>query len=252
MNKLNVALTFDDGYLEQYGVAHLLSRLQIRATFFIVTHLGRFEGKTLLASRPKIINEISKMGHEIGSHTKTHPRLTGIPLERVEGEVEESKNFLDSVTGSEIAGFAYPYGNYNSQIISIVRKHYRYARGAGIGQTEHMFNSRLTNRYALRAIGKQRKTIGRLLRLPVDLARPSKDPFIGLGLIVHRESLLEVMGLISYLRLLPFQVSFVTMKELAELTSEVGRLDTSVGRIALGDHPLADRVPKMTSSATGS
>ena len=50
MTKL-VAISFDDGYLEYMRSAHLLSKLGVKATFYITTHLDAWVGKPLLAEK---------------------------------------------------------------------------------------------------------------------------------------------------------------------------------------------------------
>jgi len=213
-----VALTFDDGYIEHYRVARLLNRLGIKATFFIITHLTRFEGKRLLTSRPKLIEEINQMGHQIGSHTKTHPNLTSIPLHKVEEEARESKQLLEDLTGNEVRGFAYPYGAYNTNIVNIIGKHYEYARGSGANPSESPFNAETKNRYILGVFAKGAKDIRRILQLPTKLIEHGPSTCIRIAIMMHKESLSEILALITYLRLLPGETRFLTMSELLELS----------------------------------
>ncbi len=62
-----VTFSFDDGYLEHYSIAKELYRLDIPATFFVITGLTSYMGKKLLITEPKLIREIEDMGHEIDS-----------------------------------------------------------------------------------------------------------------------------------------------------------------------------------------
>ena len=195
----------------------MLSRLGIKATFFIITHLKKFEGKTLLTSKPELIKEISKSGHEIGSHSKTHANLVMMPLHKVEEEARESKQLLENLVGDEIRGFAYPYGAYNTHVIKIISKHYKYARGAGINPLEDPFNVNVKNKYTLGAFTKRRKHIRKILRLPIKLVGRHYDEYLGIVIVMHRESLLEILTLVKYLRFLSSNVYFVTMSELIEL-----------------------------------
>lgn len=62
---------------------------------------------------------------EIGSHTVTHPVLSRLPAGRQRNEIEESKNFLEEITGCSVQSFAYPYGSrssYNAGTIKLVRE----------------------------------------------------------------------------------------------------------------------------------
>jgi len=134
MTKL-VAISFDDGYLEYMRSAHLLSKLGVKASFYITTHLDAWEGKPLLAKKPELIAEIAELGHEIGSHTCTHRDLRGCSGTDLVYELECSKHFLEDVTGKEIPGIAYPWGFYNSKALITTARYYSYGR-----TTEYILN----------------------------------------------------------------------------------------------------------------
>lgn len=215
--KFFVALAFDDGYVEHYPVALLLSRLGIRATFFIITHLSKFEGRTLLTSRPEFIEEISKMGHEIDSHAKTHPNLTTVPLHRVEEEARESRQMLEDLIGKEVKGFAYPYGAYNASIIRIISKYYKFARGAGMHYFEHPFKTKPEKRYTLETFTRQRKAIRSFLRLPIKPIIHEYEKCSGIIITLHQESLCKILALIACLKLFPGGTIFTTLNEFLEV-----------------------------------
>ena len=59
---------------------------------------------------------------EIGSHTKTHSILTRINPEAAWQEIVDSKRILEQKTGVEITTFAYPNGDFNNQIASMVKE----------------------------------------------------------------------------------------------------------------------------------
>jgi peptidoglycan/xylan/chitin deacetylase (PgdA/CDA1 family) len=120
---IKVAITFDDGILpSHYQTAYELHRLGIPATFYIVTH------KNPWYTYLKYAKKISYMKHEIASHGANHLDLTKISNEKLLFEIEEFKKTLEEVTGSDIIGFAYPYGLYNTRVISAVSKFYEYGR----------------------------------------------------------------------------------------------------------------------------
>lgn len=132
---LNVALTFDDGYLEHANIARLLYSLHVRATFFIITGLSKWNGRPLLTLRPDLLHQMRAMKHEIGSHTHTHPNLLSLTDGEINQELSKSKNYLEYILGDKVEGFSYPYGKYDDRIIRLVREHYSYARAAH--QIEH-------------------------------------------------------------------------------------------------------------------
>jgi peptidoglycan/xylan/chitin deacetylase (PgdA/CDA1 family) len=125
-----ISLTFDDGYLQHYDIAKKLYHMDIQATFFIITGLKTYAGKSLLTSRPELIKDILDMGHEIGSHTETHRDLTTLKPREIEEEFANSLNFIRRFT-DEPVGLAYPYGSFNQVVADIARRYFAYARTMG-------------------------------------------------------------------------------------------------------------------------
>ncbi len=68
-------------------------------------------------------NEIKKMnknGIDFGSHTVNHPILTNISLDEAKWEIENSKSCIEENIGTEVKSFAYPNGDFNQRISSLV------------------------------------------------------------------------------------------------------------------------------------
>jgi peptidoglycan/xylan/chitin deacetylase (PgdA/CDA1 family) len=125
-----ISLTFDDGYLAHYEAAKKLYRMDVQATFFIITGLETYLGRKLLTARPELIKEIVDMGHEIGSHTNTHRDLTALESREVERELARSLAFVKKFVEGPV-GLAYPYGSFNKEVVGIAKKYYAYARTMG-------------------------------------------------------------------------------------------------------------------------
>lgn len=121
------AVTFDDGYLSVYEHAiPALSEREMTATIFVVAdqidginEWDRCAGDT---KEPMMsadqIKEVASMGFEIGAHTLTHPRLTGLDDERLVREIVDSKHRLEDLIGSEVSSFSYPYGDCDERVIA--------------------------------------------------------------------------------------------------------------------------------------
>ncbi len=62
-----------------------------------------------------------RAGHEIGSHTLSHPILTRLDDEALELEVKHSKSGLERWTGTSIDGFCYPNGDHDERVRERVR-----------------------------------------------------------------------------------------------------------------------------------
>ncbi len=118
-------VTFDDGYQDNYEVAlPILERAGIKCTFFIVTDfLGKafptYAGERKLMTATQV-RELSALGHEIGAHTLSHPKLSRVALETARAEIEGSKCFLEDLLGKKVVSFAYPKGDFNNEVKAIV------------------------------------------------------------------------------------------------------------------------------------
>ncbi|MDD5416099.1 MAG: polysaccharide deacetylase family protein [Candidatus Daviesbacteria bacterium] len=116
----SVILTFDDGYRDFYtDVFPILKKYQVKAVVYIVPNfLDRSNNLTSWQ-----LKEIAQSGLvEIGAHTMDHTYLSGLPLERVEYEIKQSKEYFESNFGIKVVSFAYPYGAFDNQIIDVVKK----------------------------------------------------------------------------------------------------------------------------------
>jgi hypothetical protein len=67
------------------------------------------------------IRELGAQGHEIGSHSLTHPLLTDLDAAQLEREVVRSRSQLAEATGCEVASFCYPNGSYDARALEAVR-----------------------------------------------------------------------------------------------------------------------------------
>jgi peptidoglycan/xylan/chitin deacetylase (PgdA/CDA1 family) len=96
-----VALTFDDGPSRWTPlVLDLLREHEARATFFVIGARVR--------ERPDDVKRIVAEGHELGSHTLTHPRLTEIPEDEVRAEIQGGQDALEEVLGTAPTLFRAP------------------------------------------------------------------------------------------------------------------------------------------------
>ena len=143
---LPVIITFDDGWVTQYENAlPLLAKYHFPATFFVVTD---YIGHRGFVSWPQLQTLLTE-GMKIGSHSRSHPRLTKIAdPAQLWDQVYNSKVMLESQLEVPIAEFAYPYGSYNTEAAEMVKAAgYRVGRACctGVAHTS-------TDVFALRAI----------------------------------------------------------------------------------------------------
>ena len=131
-----VAITFDDGYLNNYTHAlPLLKKYNACATLFLVIdrHDNDWSVKKnskhntgILAKEEKLSDmQIQEMIDsnifELGGHTITHPFLPNLTKDEKENEMISCKNILEEKFDTKITSFAYPFGIYSEEDINIIR-----------------------------------------------------------------------------------------------------------------------------------
>lgn len=67
------------------------------------------------------IRELHAAGHEIGSHSLTHPLLPDLDGDALRDEIVTSRSRLAAATGAEVASFCYPNGSYDGRCLAAVR-----------------------------------------------------------------------------------------------------------------------------------
>ncbi len=113
-NKNLIAITFDDGYLDNLTVAlPLLEKYDLPMTLFMVAD---FIGKDDYLSADDLKFLAAHPLVTVGSHTFSHRHLTRLSREDARFELAESKKVLEETTEKKIDLLAYPYGDCNREI----------------------------------------------------------------------------------------------------------------------------------------
>ena len=127
-----VTLTFDDGW--ETNVETVLPRLNeenLRSVQFFAT-------KFVEGIDDEGVRESYASGHEVGSHAVNHEDLRDLPAEQLDYELQHSKAYLESITGTPVVAFATPFGAYDSNVVDRIRASgYRLHRSVDTG-----FNSK--------------------------------------------------------------------------------------------------------------
>lgn len=66
---------------------------------------------------PDAVKKISEAGHEIASHSDTHPHVNNLSYEENIEEIEKSNEKIEKITGSRTNIYRPPYGEYNDTVI---------------------------------------------------------------------------------------------------------------------------------------
>jgi peptidoglycan/xylan/chitin deacetylase (PgdA/CDA1 family) len=110
-----VALTFDDGGASGLLMASLLEERDWRGHFFVTT--SRIGTPGFLSERE--IRELSDRGHEVGSHSHSHPTYMGrLARDVIEREWEESRALLTDILGYSPRTAAVPGGYTSGQVVA--------------------------------------------------------------------------------------------------------------------------------------
>ena len=66
---------------------------------------------------PEAVKKISDEGHEIASHSDTHPHVNNLTYEQNIEEIEKSNDKIEQITGKRTNIYRAPYGEYNNTVV---------------------------------------------------------------------------------------------------------------------------------------
>ncbi len=122
-----VALTFDDGFRDFCSDAlPVLGQYGFQATLFVVAGLVGQTSRwsSFRQDRPLLgwdeLRAVVQHGHEIGSHTLSHPDLRALSPELLWRELRESKSLLEDRLQTHVTAFAYPGGTFGAREVLAV------------------------------------------------------------------------------------------------------------------------------------
>ncbi len=126
-----VVITFDDGYVNvlRHGLGPLATNGFKAIQFLVADLLGKcneWDVPLGEAAEPMMdpvqVRDWLGAGHDIGSHTLTHPFLTRVPLVQAREEIAASRKKLEDIFQRSIEHFCYPYGDWNDKIRDLVQE----------------------------------------------------------------------------------------------------------------------------------
>jgi peptidoglycan/xylan/chitin deacetylase (PgdA/CDA1 family) len=138
-HRRTLAVTFDDGFRSVLELAFpVLDRLGLPATLFVPTDLvgsdrpmswaglgGWLAGAHAAELLPLDWDELRRLasaGWEIGSHTRTHPRLTTLTDEELGEQLTVSRARLEQELGVPCRSLAYPFGEADERVVAAARE----------------------------------------------------------------------------------------------------------------------------------
>lgn len=96
------------------SILETLKNNDVHITFFMV---GNWVDKY-----PEAVNKINDAGHEIGSHSNTHPHVNNLSANKNLEEINLSVNKIEKITGKKTDIYRTPYGEYNDTVIQTAQE----------------------------------------------------------------------------------------------------------------------------------
>ena len=133
------AITFDDGYEETLRLAlPVLQAHALPATVFVVSgmvggHSAWNHEPVRLLSRVELL-ELQSAGIFIGSHSRSHRRLSTLAPGEIQQEVAVSRIDLEQLLGAPVRFFSYPYHDLDEKVLAAAKTAYSGAVGGRAGQ----------------------------------------------------------------------------------------------------------------------
>lgn len=127
--KAAYTFSFDDGSTGQYQyTVPILDAYNIHGTFFLIgASVEAWYSTVGRVHVPQMLQMFTK-GHEIGSHTYNHLRLTILDDIDIHAQMSLNQAYFNSL-GIHPVSMAYPYGATDERVQSIVGQYVEFARG---------------------------------------------------------------------------------------------------------------------------
>ena len=110
-----IAISFDCAWGADY-TEQLLSIMQekgVKCTFFAVSFW--------VEKYPDLVKKITEMGHEMGTHSKTHPYMSKLSSDKIRDELVYSMEQIENITNKKVEVFRPPFGDYSNDVISVAK-----------------------------------------------------------------------------------------------------------------------------------
>lgn len=111
-----LTMSYDDGKFDDERLVAIFNKYGIRGTFNLNSGLIN-DGKRI---DPQKWPELYK-GHEVATHTYTHPTVDRSPNVEIIHEFLDDRKFLESIMGYPVLGHAYPNGSYSPRVEQIMK-----------------------------------------------------------------------------------------------------------------------------------
>lgn len=123
-----ITFSYDDATTQDERLVALFNKYGLKCTFNVnhdlLGHSGELLREGVYVRHDKIARERIPFvyeGHEVATHSLTHPSLTALSDDDIIREVEEDRIKLSELMGYEIVGHAYPNGKLDDRVADLIR-----------------------------------------------------------------------------------------------------------------------------------
>ncbi len=112
-NDNKISISFDCAYGTEYTnlLLDILDEYDVKCTFFAVEFwVDKYQ---------EFAKKIVERGHELQTHSSTHPNMSKLTREQIKQELTTSKQKIESVTGAQVTLFRPPFGDYDNDVIDV-------------------------------------------------------------------------------------------------------------------------------------
>lgn len=106
-----IAISFDCAWGVDYTdkLLQIMENENVKCTFFMVEFWTE--------KHPDYVKKIFDAGHEIGTHSATHPYMSKLDKTAIVRELTSSSQAIETITGKKVDVFRPPYGDYDDLLI---------------------------------------------------------------------------------------------------------------------------------------
>ena len=135
--KKAITFSYDDGVTQDIRLIKLLNKYNLKCTFNLNSGLLGKSGQLLREGvdvrhdkiHPDMVRSVYE-GHEVATHSVTHPYFTRLTDEEIVREIEDDRIRLSELVGYDVVGHAYPMGDCDRRVADVLqnRTGVKYAR----------------------------------------------------------------------------------------------------------------------------
>ncbi len=117
-----LSFTYDDGLMEHFTmVAPELEKRGFRGTFWIIGNMVGVNDTVSPRLTWEKVREMHLRGHEMSSHSWSHPHLTRLAQDTLLREILMNDSAIERATGVRPVTFCYPYNEVNGLVLKLTR-----------------------------------------------------------------------------------------------------------------------------------